>query len=231
MTYNIDIVLCLDLTLLGCVDFCKRFNNYLISDIETALKCKNKNADNIRIKIIAFRDSCYVEERPVIEESRFFNLSRKESMEQEYFSAWIRHLKHSKRIEKSNALEGLALAINSEWTNEGDRLRHVIAMFTDAPAHKLEEANTDNPSYPANMPTSLAELGDLWNNTSADGNQDSKTKLKQPAKRLIIFAPQEYPWPEIFEDWEQVVYNPAHPGEGLDDVTYEDIIESIVGSV
>ena len=230
MAYNIDIVLCLDLTcIVGCVDFCKRVNSCLISDIETALKCKNKNADNIRIKIIAFRDSFNSEGRPVIEESRFFNLHRKESMEPEYFSAWIRHLKYSTKIGKSNALEGLTLAINSEWINEGDRLRHIIVMFTDAPAHKLEEANLDNPSYPANMPTSLAELSDLWH--TADGNQGSKTKLKQPAKRLIIFAPQEYPWPEIYENWEQVVYNPAHPGEGLDDVTYEDIIESIVGSV
>lgn len=230
MVYNIDIVLCIDLTLIGCVEFCKRINDYLLSDIEAALKCAGKNADNIRIKIIAFRDSCYIEERPVIEESRFFNLHCKQTLEPEYFSAWIRHLKHSTRIEKSNALEGLALAINSEWTHEGDRLRHIIVMLTDAPAHKLEEAKLDNSIYPANLPTSLAELCNLWMTPSSSQN-GGKSKLKQPAKRLVVFGPQMYPWPELFESWDQVVYNPVHLNEGLNNVTYEDIITSIVGSV
>ena len=108
-------------------------------------------------------------------------------METEYFSAWIRHLKHSTRIENSNALEGLALAINSEWTHDEDRLRHFIVMFTDAPTHKLEEANTSNPNYPADMPASIDELTDLWM-TPSSGQSGGKTKLKQPAKRLVVFG-------------------------------------------
>ena len=79
------------------------------------------------------------------------------------------------------------------------------------------------------MPASLEELTDIWL-TPASG-QTSKIKLKQPAKRLVVFAPQMYPWPEIYESWNQVVYNPSKAGEGLDDVSWEDIINAIVGSV
>ena len=202
-----------------------------MSDLEQALECKNKSVNVLRIRIIGFKDINNIETLPLIEESRFFNLSQKKSMEPEYFNAYIKRLNKVNRIKATNALEGLTFAIRSDWIQTGDRQRQIIGVFTDAPSHRLEDVNTSYPNYPADMPTSLAELGDLWNNTSADGNQVSRTKLKQPAKRLIIFAPQEYPWPELYEAWEQVVYNPAHPGEGLDDVTYEDIIESIVGSV
>ena len=64
-----------------------------------------------------------------------------------------------------------------------------------------------------------------------DSRGGTKTKLKQPAKRLIVFAPEVYPWPELYESWDQVVYNPSKAGTGLDDVSYEDIINAIVGSV
>ena len=104
-------------------------------------------------------------------------------------------------------------------------------MFTDASAHKLEDANRSNPNYPENMPESFEDLTDVWMTPSSGQQGGTKTKLKQPAKRLIVFGPEVYPWPELYESWDQVVYNPSKAGTGLDDVSYEDIINAIVGSV
>ena len=233
MDYKVDIVMCIDITgsMQGCIDIVKSRALQFWPDLQEALKAKSKNVSDVRVKVIGFRDF-EADGNQALEISRYFNLSAQDGSDPEEYKAFVNGLTADGGGPiPENSLEALALAIQSDWVQTGDRRRHIIVMFTDAPAHKLEEANTSNPNYPADMPTSLAELGNLWNNTSADGNQASRTKLKQPAKRLIIFAPQEYPWPEIYENWEQVVYNPAHPGEGLDDVTYEDIIESIVGSV
>ena len=80
------------------------------------------------------------------------------------------------------------------------------------------------------MPESLDALTDLWM-TPSTGQDHSGIKLKQAAKRLIVFGPQVYPWPDIYETWNQVVFNPSRAGQGLDEVSYEDIIEAIVGSV
>lgn len=55
--------------------------------------------------------------------------------------------------------------------------------------------------------------------------------LKPAEKRLILFAPQMYPWLDIYENWDMVVYNPSNVGEELDDVGYQNIINAIVSSV
>lgn len=58
-----------------------------------------------------------------------------------------------------------------------------------------------------------------------------KTKIEQSAKRFIVFGPEVYPWPELYESWDQVVYNPSKAGIGLDNVSFDGIINGIVCSI
>ena len=231
MDYKVDIVMCIDITgsMQDCIDTVKSRALQFWPDLQEALKAASKNVSDVRVKVIGFRDF-EADGSSALEESRYFNLSDQGSSDPEEYKQFVNNLvADGGGDEPENSLEALSLAIQSDWVQTGDRRRHVIVMFTDASAHKLEDANRSNPYYPENMPSSLEELTDIWL-TPASG-QTSKIKLKQPAKRLIIFAPQMYPWPEIYESWNQVVYNPSKAGEGLDDVSYEDIINAIVGSV
>ena len=231
MDYKVDIVMCIDITgsMQDCIDTVKNRAIQFWPDLQKALKDASKNVSDVRVKVIGFRDF-EADGARSLEESRYFNLSDQGSSDPEDYKKFVSCLTaDGGGDEPENSLEALSLAIQSDWVQTGDKRRHVIVMFTDASAHKLEDANRSNPSYPANMPSSLDELTDIWM-TAASG-QTSVVKLKQPAKRLIIFAPTMYPWPEIYEAWNQVVYNPSKAGEGLDDVSYEDIINAIVGSI
>lgn len=232
MDYKVDIVMCIDITgsMQDCIDTVKSRALQFWPDLQEALQAASKNVSDVRVKVIAFRDFD-ADGSNALEISRYFNLSDQGSTDPEDYKAFVSGLvADGGGDEPENSLEALALAIKSDWVQTGDRRRHVIVMFTDASAHKLEDANTSNPNYPEDMPHSLEELGELWM-TPSGGQQGSKTKLKQPAKRLVVFAPQMYPWPEIYEAWDQVVYNPSKAGEGLDDVSYDDIVSAIVSSV
>lgn len=232
MDYKVDIVMCIDITgsMQGCIDTVKQRALQFWPDLQAACKAASKNVSDVRVKVIGYRDF-EADGSAAVEESRYFNLSDQGSEDPEEYKQFVNSLvADGGGDEPENSLEALALAMQSDWVRTGDKQRHVIVLFTDASAHKLEEANRSNPDYPENMPASLDELTDIWMAKSS-GQQGGKSKLKPSAKRLVVFAPQVYPWPEIYEAWDQVIYNPSEAGTGLDDVSYEDIINTIVGSV
>lgn len=232
MDYKVDIVMCIDITgsMQDCIETVKKRALQFWPDLQKALEAATKNVTEVRVKVIGFRDFD-ADGSNALEISRYFNLCDQGSSDPKEYEAFVSSLvADGGGDEPENSLEALALAMQSDWVQTGEKRRHVIVMFTDASAHKLEEANRSNPSYPENMPASFDELTDIWMTTSGS-QQSSKTKLKQSAKRLIVFGPQMYPWPELYEAWDQVVYNPSKAGEGLDDVSYDDIINTIVGSI
>ena len=233
MDYKVDIVMCIDITgsMQDCIDTVKNRALQFWPDLKEALAAASKNVSDVRVKVIGFRDF-EADGDGALEISRYFNLSDQGSSDPEDYKAFVNGLvADGGGDEPENSLEALALAIQSDWVQTGDKRRHVIVMFTDASAHKLEDANRSNPNYPENMPESFEDLTDVWMTPSSGQQGGTKTKLKQPAKRLIVFGPEVYPWPELYESWDQVVYNPSKAGTGLDDVSYEDVINAIVGSV
>ena len=220
MDYKVDIVMCIDITgsMQDCIDTVKSRALQFWPDLQEALKAASKNVSDVRVKVIGFRDF-EADGSSALEESRYFNLSEQGSSDPEEYKQFVNNLvADGGGDEPENSLEALSLAIQSDWVQTGDRRRHIIVMFTDASAHKLEDANRSNPYYPENMPASLEELTDIWLTPASD--QTSKIKFKQPAKRFIIFAPQMYPWPEICESWDQVVYFPSKASESLVDISY-----------
>lgn len=143
----------------------------------------------MRVKIVAFKDFAF-DEKPIIE-SRFFVFDR-ESGELQKFLSEIETGGGGDAAE--NALEALALAIKSDWVHTGRIRRHLIVMCTDAPALPLGERK-ECAGYPKDMPKDFDELTDMWENSV----------MEKRARRMLIFAPEAYPWRYEMQDWDAVL--------------------------
>ncbi len=151
----VDIVFCIDAT--GSMEpiikevksIASSFHEKLIEVYDSV----DRPIDLLRIKVITFRD--FNVDTDALAESKFFELPA----ETEDFQAYINGITElGGGDEPENGLEALAAAMNSDWTNEGVRRRHVIALFTDASAIKLEDSYKSHPQYPVPAPASLEEL-------------------------------------------------------------------------
>jgi len=224
MEYKVDIVMCIDVTssMQNCIDTVKARALKFWPDLHQALKAASKNITNVRVKVIGFRNFD-VDKANALEISRYFNLSDQSGFDQKEFKAFVTNLVTAGGGDgPKNSLEALSLAIHSDWV-QCQKCRHIIVLFTDASALKLEDTNRMNPYYPSNMPESLDALTNLWvAPSSAQGG--GTIKLKNAAKRLIVLAPQLYPWSDIYENWDQVIYHPSTAGGELDDFDWETIM-------
>jgi hypothetical protein len=97
-------------------------------------------------------------------------------------------------------------------------------LWTDAPAPRLEKmAGTKPPGYPEDLPANFDELTDLW---------DGQTSPMHPSwKRLLMYAPDVFPWTEIANYWDQCLMYPSRAGMGLGDQDYRTILDAIAKSV
>ena len=200
LDYYVDIVMCIDGTgsMYPIINEVKNNALSLKQKFIEAMNARGKRVEGLRIKLIIFRDyGCDV--KPM-EESEFFELDADNGEFIDYVS---KINATGGGDDPENALEALALAIKSDWTQSGVVRRHVILMYTDAPALKLGERK-DAPFYPVtDMPEDLAELHDWWEGPD----------MEDRAKRLIIFAPDEAPWSEMV-DWRSTFLIPSRAGAG-----------------
>lgn len=220
--YHVDIVLCIDATgsMQPLIDSVKENALRFYGDVQEALNKKDKLIDKMRVRVIAYRD-VFCDGDQAFHESNFFSLPD----DAEAFERFVRELSaKGGGDEPESGLEALALATNSDWTKGGSKQRHIVLLWTDASAHPLERATPPPPNYPRNMPANLNDLTDIWS------GQD----MSFSAKRLILFAPDVHPWSAIGAQaggWENVIWYPSRAGAGLNEVTYQEIINAIVNSV
>ncbi|WP_309050920.1 VWA domain-containing protein, partial [Streptomyces sp.] len=183
---------------------------------------KGKSISQLRLKVIAFRDFGD-DPSDAVEETDFLHLPA-QAREFEEFVGGI-DAGGGGDIPESG-LEALALAINSPWETGLDRRRHVIVMFTDAPAHPLGTVGAGAATYPRHIPRTMDELFEQW------GYARSQTSvMEQSAKRLVLFAPEEAPWSEIAEEWDLTLHFASKAGEGLEEFEMDEIIETIANSL
>ncbi|TAG01252.1 MAG: VWA domain-containing protein [Cytophagia bacterium] len=220
LQYTVDILMCIDATgsMQPIIDKVKSNALRFYEDLMNVMEVKNKHIDTLRVKVIMFRDYYYDGEFS-LEESNFFTLPQ----EKEKFSEFVQKIvAEGGGEEPESGLEALALAIKSKWNNTGDKRRQIIIFWTDATAYPLDAYQNEKPAnYPTNIPTNFDELTDLW-----EGQYMSKA-----SKRLIMYAPDAYPWSDIANHWENTIQYPSKAGEGLNELDYKTILDTIAGSV
>jgi len=220
LSYAVDIVFCIDVTgsMTPILDKVKANALRFYSDVQSNLTAKGKNIDELRVRVVAFRD-IVADGEAGLQESPFFQLPGDETG----FSSFVNGLfAEGGGDAPESGLEAVALAMTSPWTTRGDRRRQVIVVWTDQPAHPLD-ASALPPALAGRVPADFSALTDLW--------EDPQGPLGSSSKRLILFAPDGPGWSDISSVWENVVHHPSKAGGGLSDVDYGTIIDSIGNSV
>lgn len=218
LSYNVDIVMCIDATgsMASIIDDVKRNALSFYQKFVDVMNAQDppKSVQQLRVKVIAFRDYG-VDAEPMVE-SPFFVLDE----ENEAFHRFVDGIEASGGgDEPENSLEALALAMKSDWVRTGSVRRHVIIMYTDASALKLGE-RAGQTGYPSDMPKDLAELRELWEGQI----------MEKRAKRLLVFAPDTEPWSDMV-DWTNAFHTASKAGAGCDDTDIETCIHLLVKSI
>ena len=220
LSYAVDIVFCVDVTgsMTPILDQVKANALRFYGDVQSNLTAKGKTIDELRVRVVAFRD-IIADGEAALQESPFFELPAEETG----FSGFVNGLvAEGGGDAPESGLEAVALAMTSPWTTRGDRRRQVIVVWTDAPAHPLD-ASALPPALVGRVPADFSALTDMW--------EDPQGPLGSSSKRLILFAPDGPGWSDISGVWENVVHHPSQAGSGLSDVDYGTIIDSIGNSV
>ncbi len=218
--YSVDVIMCIDATgsMAPILDEVKRNALSLYGLFVDGMEMAGKAVDTLRVKIIAFRD--YICDSQPMVESEFFSLPEQSAALKNFLG----------KIEACGggdtpecALEAIAKALASKWTVKGQKRRHVIAVFTDAPTLALGE-RAGCPNYPKDIPTTLRELSSLWEGT----NQEYLGTYQTAAGRLVAFVPNDASWTQL-EAWNRFV--PVYTGgRGCSELDMQTVVDTIVGS-
>ena len=220
LNYSVDLVMCIDGTgsMYDIIDDVKTKALSFYPMFVEAMEAAGKSVQELRVKLITFRD--YECDSEPMQVSPFYALGGDcdESEDFNKFASSIEAVGGGDAAE--NALEAIALAFKSDWTKTGAVRRHIVMVYTDAPALELG-ARAGCPGYPTDLPKNLAELHELWE------GQDMEPR----AKRLLMFAPDTEPWTEL-TTWAQA-FHLASIKAGAD-ATNEDLeacIKLLVNSI
>jgi hypothetical protein len=222
ITYSVDLVLVIDATgsMRDIIEKVKERALGFHSDLEKQMNEMDKNIDELRIRVVLYRDFYFDSITDSLQASPFFTLPAESAQ----FSDYISGARASGGgDEPETALEALAEAMRSPWSQGATKRRQLIAVWTDASAHPLEKNAGSKPvGYPANAPADFDAITDMWEGGGLmDGN----------AKRLILFSPDAYPWTDIASAWESTINFTSRAGEGLREIEYNAILEAIAHSV
>lgn len=220
LSYAVDIVFCIDVTgsMTPIIDQVKANALGFYDDVQANLTEKGKNVDQLRVRVLGFRDFA-ADGAAALQESPFFTLPAERAGFSEFVNGLIAE---GGGDAPESGLEAVALAINSPWTSSGDRRRQVIVVWTDQPAQPLDPSVLPA-DLSSRVPADFSALTDLWENEQGP--------MGSSAKRLILFAPDGPGWSDISGVWENVVHHPSQAGGGLSEVDYGTIVDSIGNSV
>lgn len=222
MTYNVDMVFCIDATgsMGPVIDTVKENALHFYQDVVEVMRQKQKTIDRMRIRVIAFRDYQADNDKAMMVTS-FFELPQ----QAEDLERCIRSI-HAMGggDEPEDGLEALAYAIKSDWMKEGNKKRNIIVVWTDASTHQIGFGKKSS-SYPKGMPEDFSELTRWW------GDEQNESWISNASKRLVLFAPEKPYWQHITATWNNVVHYPSTAGMGLKEFTYKEIVDAICNSI
>jgi hypothetical protein len=223
LSYAVDIVFVIDVTgsMEPVLDQVRNGALTFHDELDKAMQEKNKRISSLRIRTLAYRDYLYDRLEDVMLTTDFLKLPE----QSEEFSLAVKMLQpFGGGDEPESGLEALSFAIHSDWERGLDRRRHIIVLFTDAPAHPPEHAWHITSQYAGVLYPNLDELTEAW-------EADTDGPMEFGAKRLLLYAPDAYPWDKISAGWSNTLHYMSRAGEGLADYEFRQIIDSIANSV
>lgn len=240
---NVDIVFVIDATrsMEPLIEKVKNATLVFHDELTEELKEKKRIIKSLRVKAIWFRDF-YFDGKYAYGESPFFILPE----EREAFHDFVACIEAKGGYDDpESALEALTLAMRSDFVQDGEKKRHVIVLFTDEEAHRFEDRDSlmeeaaklgcTLEQYPENMPGDYTEFTNAWaGNAEAQdalGTDGKATKLDQSGRRLVIFAPDAYPWTNMEMDWENVIRVNMEQGGSGEDLDMADVYPMIANSL
>ena len=222
LKYVVDIVMCIDATgsMGPIINMVKNNALKFYDDVMKMMDKKDKHIDDLRVRVIAFRDYIADGEKAMLT-SDFYLLPR----ESQSFKKLVNSIDARGGGDRpEDGLEALAYAIKSDWSTGGSKRRHIIIVWTDDATHPLGFGKKAK-NYPSKMARDFDELTEWWGDAMLPGIMDNN------AKRLIIFAPEQPYWTTIADTWDNVVYYPSKAAQGLREVEYTEILNAIYNSV
>ena len=197
---NFDFVLCIDVSesMHDVLDRVKESALGLYDELKAEVDHWHWCLKETRVKVIAFRDMTIGEENEV---SEWFRLPNQNAD----FKAFLDKLEACGGGDgPETGIDAISLAMMQDWNKAGDRRRHAIVLWTDAPTKWPGEQKMD-PGLPRSMP----EFVRMW--------QDPKESIMDyHAKRLFVFAPDDDSW-EFVGYLDDASFEEASPDMALDD--------------
>lgn len=225
-SYFADIVLCIDGTgsMSPIIELVKENALRLPGDLHKTLEQKGKHVDQLRIKVLVFRDyAC--DGDGAMQVSRFMTMD-------EDLPAFKKTVDEIIAVgggdEPENGLEALAYAMASDWAPpaQGRKRRQVIVVWSDASTHKLGHGS-NNKRYDPKLPADFETLTSWW----GDDPKNPAGKMHYVSKRLLLFTPETGYWADIPKKWDNVLLFPVMPGNGMEETTYEEVIKVLANSL
>ena len=200
LKYHVDIVFCIDCTgsMSPVIDLVKEKVRKIPDDLKVAMSKKGQHQRRIRVRVIAFRNFAW--DSDCLEASEFFVIDP--PIDLTNFELFVDGLSAAGGggDEPESGLEALAVALGSDWTDKGDKQRHLVVVFTDASAHRLEDRVGAVPAaFSGLVPNSLDDLTDMWEGGIG-------VNLNKDARQMFVFGPDTYPWNTISDAWSDVVF-------------------------
>lgn len=221
--YDVDIVMCIDATgsMGPLIKMVKANALSFYSDFIKRLDEKNKTVNEVRVRVIVFRDYLADGDQAMLM-SGFFQLPEQVD-EFEALVSGIEPMGGGDNPE--DGLEALGYAIKSKWNKSEGKKRHVIVVWTDDATHDLGFGRRA-PNYPAKMARDFNELSEWWG-----VGQSPNAVMDRKSKRLLIYAPPKESWTTIASTWDNALLFPSAAGQGLDDQTFSEILDAICNSI
>ena len=220
----VDIVFCIDVSgsmqpvIADVKNLVARYPRALVE----ALAGRDVQLDQIRARVITFGN--LQGNTGELRASRFFKVGPSE-VEEEY-TGFLNDISvpRLRRSGQHSGLEALAVALGSDWTHEGDKRRHIVLLFSDAGAHPLESRVGEVPvELRCHVPASLDGLTDIWDCSNPG-------RLKKVSRRLLLFAPDSYPWNVLGDAWGQTIWLLSQAGRGLEEIEFRAMLDCVVNS-
>lgn len=194
---------------------------------------KVKSINRIRFKVIWYRNF-FVDGDNSYGESKFFEMPDERVSFREFLCNIQTYGGCSGR---RPGLAALAMAMNSDFVQDGDIKRHIVVLFTDATSYSFEEMKDlkengySNSSMSMkgldNIPDSLDDFYYEWCGVHPLGVTPKYFKLDWRGRRLVLVAPTSYPWDYMEVELENTLRVPIEDISGTTDVDLEKVFDII----